>query len=469
MEESGPSASPEVQAEQDELIRNIRRAQNHYQVLDVAKDCTDDDVRRKYRRLALRLHPDKCDRPEGEEAYAAIDLAHQTLSDAVKRKRYDYLLTLHRGRFRPDMDNHISEGGFEEGEDDAPEGGYIRCFAVSFLVIAATVGLFLYSRLKVELCGIFTKDGLPLHAFMAAFLVALVAGLSSLEVLKWTAAAYFATKLADMVPWGTMWGFQFENSDNMYGVPCWVGLLSVPLSWAWLQLDVLSALVFGLLAVVVGGIAVLRSENAPKWVAIYYSVLFALVYVTGISGGIAAVLALVVFFFGGSMPGATIVILAGIILFFAYKISPAVCMLVVAVVGWYFSNMEILFLSLSIASVVGVWNYGWYIGFAAAIEIVLLRYAAAGNDYGKRIAASVALFVSIHAVGEASILTALGVVLVFFAVCYVLMKIVKLDEGFIDGEPRFRGATASKQRYAEATRREKKEAKKDAKKAGRRK
>lgn len=71
----------DITAEQDALIRSIRRANNHYQVpgrhilmrpniiwpfqvLGVENDATEDDVRRKYRRLALRLHPDKVSSPQ---------------------------------------------------------------------------------------------------------------------------------------------------------------------------------------------------------------------------------------------------------------------------------------------------------------------------------------------------------------------------------------------------------------------
>jgi len=42
----------------------------------------------------------QCDLPEGNDAFMAADLAYQTLTDPEKKKQYDYLLTLHNGRFR---------------------------------------------------------------------------------------------------------------------------------------------------------------------------------------------------------------------------------------------------------------------------------------------------------------------------------------------------------------------------------
>jgi len=474
MEESNPSASsgasPEVQAEQDDLIRKIRKAENHYQVLDLPTDCEPEAVKKKYRRMALRLHPDKCDRAGGIEAYEAIDLAHQTLADAEKRKKYDYLLTLHRGRFRPDVDNHIaSEGGYET-EGDVPEGGYIRAFAVSFIVIAATVGLYLYARLKVEIQGFTGKNGLPLHVFTVVFVLTLAAGMEPLEVFKWTTASYFATKGAEMIQWKQLWEFQRTNASNMYGVPFWVGVASIPISYYYLSFDFLSSCIFGILEVVVVGIAVLRSEaSVLKWLSIYGFALFALAYVAGLSGGIAAVLALVVFNFGSSMPTATTAILGIIILFFAYKISPVVCMLVLLVTCLFFRNGEILLICCTLTVIIGLWNYGWLITFAFLLEIYLVRYASRKEPYGKRYVASVALFVSIVYVGEASIFAAVGAVLVLLLVCYVLMQIGELDQSYVDDKPGRSKKTAARHRTQDATKREKKEAKRDAKKAGRRK
>lgn len=53
------------------------------------------------RYTVMIVAPSQCDRPGQEEAYGAIDLAHQTLSDPGKRKKYDLLLSVNRGRFRP--------------------------------------------------------------------------------------------------------------------------------------------------------------------------------------------------------------------------------------------------------------------------------------------------------------------------------------------------------------------------------
>lgn len=65
-----------------------------YEVLGVSRDCTADEIRSAYRRLALQRHPDKLVRsgvPEAEATAAFQELAnaYEVLSDAHERAWYD--------------------------------------------------------------------------------------------------------------------------------------------------------------------------------------------------------------------------------------------------------------------------------------------------------------------------------------------------------------------------------------------
>ncbi len=60
-----------------------------YGILGLQKDCSDADIKKAYRKLALLYHPDKCSAPGTDEAFKAIGHAFAVLSDADKRSQYD--------------------------------------------------------------------------------------------------------------------------------------------------------------------------------------------------------------------------------------------------------------------------------------------------------------------------------------------------------------------------------------------
>src|SRR5437763_2392147 len=62
---------------------------DYYEVLGVARTCTDDDVKKAYRRLALQYHPDRNNAPEATERFKEATEAYQVLSDSEKRSLYD--------------------------------------------------------------------------------------------------------------------------------------------------------------------------------------------------------------------------------------------------------------------------------------------------------------------------------------------------------------------------------------------
>ncbi|XP_037132573.1 dnaJ homolog subfamily C member 5-like [Syngnathus acus] len=61
-----------------------------YVLLGVDAGCSHDDIRKSYRKLALRYHPDKNpDDPEAAEKFKELNAAHAVLSDPGKRNIYD--------------------------------------------------------------------------------------------------------------------------------------------------------------------------------------------------------------------------------------------------------------------------------------------------------------------------------------------------------------------------------------------
>lgn len=63
--------------------------QDYYAVLGVARNASDEDIRRAFRRMAMEYHPDRNRNPGAEDKFKEINEAYQVLSDAKKRAQYD--------------------------------------------------------------------------------------------------------------------------------------------------------------------------------------------------------------------------------------------------------------------------------------------------------------------------------------------------------------------------------------------
>ncbi|MCX7621628.1 MAG: J domain-containing protein [Acidimicrobiales bacterium] len=179
----------------------------HYDVLGVSESASTAEIRRAYRALARRYHPDVVGsgpsraRQEAERRMAAINLAWSVLGDAEKRRRYDR--ELHRGRESPshrpgsarvswvpgrphpgfvpfDFDDEPDVGGPVVLDDDPIHGGrpvprWIQVLPVGFLAVSlASFALYVVTSLRVLLGVGGVSFGLATVSFLVAPMVAMM-------------------------------------------------------------------------------------------------------------------------------------------------------------------------------------------------------------------------------------------------------------------------------------------------------
>ncbi|HLU88818.1 MAG TPA: DnaJ domain-containing protein, partial [Cyclobacteriaceae bacterium] len=63
---------------------------DYYEVLGVSKGAPQDEIKKAYRKMAIKYHPDKNpDDPQAEEKFKEAAEAYEVLSNPEKRQRYD--------------------------------------------------------------------------------------------------------------------------------------------------------------------------------------------------------------------------------------------------------------------------------------------------------------------------------------------------------------------------------------------
>ncbi|TEY68080.1 hypothetical protein BOTCAL_0123g00090 [Botryotinia calthae] len=67
----------------------VEITEDYYAVLEIEQTATQDLIIRSYRRLALKLHPDRNDKADATEAFQLLGKAYETLKDESKRRVYD--------------------------------------------------------------------------------------------------------------------------------------------------------------------------------------------------------------------------------------------------------------------------------------------------------------------------------------------------------------------------------------------
>src|ERR1700712_5529999 len=106
---------------------------DYYQILGVARDAEAEKIKRAYRKLARKFHPDVSKEKNAEERFKEVAEAYEVLRDTEKRAAYDQLGRDYKGgqQFRPppDWGQRFGQGG---GPRSADMNGFSDFFSSLF-------------------------------------------------------------------------------------------------------------------------------------------------------------------------------------------------------------------------------------------------------------------------------------------------------------------------------------------------
>ena len=116
---------------------------DYYEVLGVSKSATPDEIKKAYRKLAMKYHPDRNHEPGAEDKFKEINEAYEVLSDEKKRATYDQF-------GRAGMDGAFGQGGgFSQGFTDFGDLGDIfgSFFGGGFVQVRGSI-------VEIDVCAV---------------------------------------------------------------------------------------------------------------------------------------------------------------------------------------------------------------------------------------------------------------------------------------------------------------------------
>jgi len=120
------------------VVQDIRKKKDYYAVLGVERRCSVEEIRKAYRRLSLKVHPDKNKAPGAEDAFKLVSKAFKCLSNDQSRRTYDQTGTIEDHEFNEQYPNVMRRGaarrrrparsGFYNYEEDFDPDEIFRSF-----------------------------------------------------------------------------------------------------------------------------------------------------------------------------------------------------------------------------------------------------------------------------------------------------------------------------------------------------
>ena len=97
-------------------------AGDYYEILGIPRNADEKEIKKAYRNLARKYHPDVCKEHGAEEKFKTINEAYSVLSDSQKRAQYDHMG--HETFTSASKGSYSGTGGFHGGGFSADFSGF---------------------------------------------------------------------------------------------------------------------------------------------------------------------------------------------------------------------------------------------------------------------------------------------------------------------------------------------------------
>ncbi|CAB1315971.1 unnamed protein product [Coregonus sp. 'balchen'] len=128
--------------DQRQGVLRIKKCKDFYEILGVPKDSSDEDLKKAYRKLALKFHPDKNCAPGATDAFKAIGNAYAVLSNAEQRNIHVYT---NRGATYSNFYQPRRRRAYERREEEVEENRSPQNTFTAFLQLLPVLVLILIS------------------------------------------------------------------------------------------------------------------------------------------------------------------------------------------------------------------------------------------------------------------------------------------------------------------------------------
>lgn len=95
--------APAFSSEDEQVIKSIMQKSNLYDILEVDKSASQEQIKKAYQKLARKVHPDKNKSPASTQAFTRLQKAYECLTDENRKAHYDEFGEDDESNFNPDF------------------------------------------------------------------------------------------------------------------------------------------------------------------------------------------------------------------------------------------------------------------------------------------------------------------------------------------------------------------------------